>query len=243
MNDPLRVAEYVDHARRAGRVYEARDALHAALPWAPNDPALCFAGGELYATLGFAREAIRFYEVVERSRHAGLAADATRKITALVSDGTADAKDTAVCVLTLAEVYRTLMTDYARAWSYAHWERACLADPCWILQPTHLYGMISGGHAAPPPHPRAWWTILYAIEALDVDAIQASFGGRFASGDVVVLLQTPASSLHLSEASDADRSATFTPRKVTAIERVSEPVYAQQIARAYVAGRLALPFL
>ncbi|MGZ3478498.1 MAG: hypothetical protein ACXVCJ_28620, partial [Polyangiales bacterium] len=87
---------------RAGQLREARDVLHAALPWAPQDPSLCHAGGELYLALGFAREAMKFYEVVERAGAPGLAADATEKLARLARDGTEGSKDVAVCVLTVA---------------------------------------------------------------------------------------------------------------------------------------------
>jgi hypothetical protein len=243
MSDPIQTAAWIDQARREGRLFEARDALHAALPYAPRDPNLCYAGGELYTTLGFAREAIRFYEVVERSGHPGLAADATTKITRLASEGTVGSKDVAVCVLSLLEVYRAFMTEYARSWPYAHWETACLADPCWVLNPTHLAGPVSGGHAAPPPHARAWWTILYAIEALDPTALNASLGGRFAAGDMLVFLQTSATTLPLEGASERDRLGITTMRKVTAIEQVSPPIDMSQITRVYVAGRVDEPLL
>jgi len=236
--DPIQVAAHVDHARREGRLIEARDALHAALPYAPQEPYLCHAGGNLYAALGFAREAIRFFEVVERAKHPSLSGDATAQITRLVAEGTSGSKDVAVCVLSLLELYRTFMTDYARAWSYAHWEAACLADPCWVLNPTHLAGAISGGHAAPPPHPRAWWTVLYAIEALEPAAINASLGGRFTVGDVLVFLQTPITTLPLEAPSERDRLGTSSLRKVTAMEQVSPPVAMSQLSRVYVAGRV-----
>lgn len=238
MTDPLQVAAWVEQARRDGRLFEARDALHAALPYAPRDPNLCHAGGELYAAMGFAREAIRFYEVVERSGHHGLASDATQKITRLVAEGTTGSKDIAVCVLSLADVYRTMMTDYARSWPYAHWEGATLADPCWVLNPTHLGGAVSGGHAAPPPHSRAWWTILYAVEALDPAAINASLGGRFAPGEVMVFLETSATTLPLEAPTERDRLGTTAIRKVTALEQVSPPIDMGQISRVYVPGRV-----
>ncbi len=236
--DPFQVAADVEAKRRAGRLLEARDALHAALPWAPNDPAICHAGGELYAQLGYAREAMRFYEVVERSAHPTLARDATAKLSRLAAEGTEGSKDVAVCVLTLGEVYRTAMTAYARAWPYAHWEAATLADPCWVLNPTHLEGAIPGGHAAPPGHRFAWWTVRYAIEALDATAISASLGARFSTGDVLVFLETPAHGLAFDEPTDAHRLGTTTIRRATAIERASEPVDARRITRVYVAGRV-----
>ena len=238
MSDPIQAAAYVDHARRDGRLVEARNALHAALPYAPHDPHLCHAGGELYASLGFAREAIRFFEVVERAGHPTLSKHAADAITRLIAEGTAGSKDVAVCVLSLLELYRTMMTEYARAWSYQHWEAAVLADPCWVLNPTHLAGAISGGHAAPPPHPRAWWTVLYAIEALDPTAINASLGGRFATGEILVLLQTPITTLPLEAPTERDRLGTSAIRKVTTIEQVSEPIAAEQLSRAYVSGRI-----
>lgn len=238
MSDPIQTAAWIEQARRDNRLFEARDALHAALPYAPRDPNLCYAGGELYTTLGFAREAIRFYEVVERSGHPGLAADATAKITKLAAEGTRGSKDVAVCVLSLLEVYRSFMTEYARAWPYQHWETACLTDPCWVLNPTHLQGAVTGGHAAPPPHARAWWTILYAIEALDPTAITSSLGGRFAQGEILVFLQTGATTLPLETPSERDRLGTTTLRKATAIEQVSPPIDMSQITRVYVAGRI-----
>jgi len=236
--DPLQTAAWIEAERRAGRLVAARDALHAALPYAPNDPALCHAGGELYATLGYAREAMRFYEVVERSGHPSLAKDATAKMMRLASDGTEGAKDVAVCVLSLLEIYRTLMTEYARAWPYAHWEAACLTDPCWVLNPSHLAGAITGGHAAPPGHPRAWWTIRYAVEALDPVAINASLGGRFAPGDILVFLEQSATTLPLEPPSDRDRLGTTAIKKVTAVEMVSDPIDAASSSRVYVAGRV-----
>ena len=238
MTDPIQVAAFVDHARREGRLFEARDALHAALPYAPRDPNICHAGGELYAALGYAREAIRFYEVVERSSHPTLAADATQKITKLVADGTTGSKDVAVCVLSLVDIYRSLMTEYARSWPYAHWETACLADPCLVLNPTHLAGSVSGGHAAPPPHSRAWWTILYAVEALDPAAVNASLGGRFSPGEILVFLETSATTLPLESPSERDRLGVTAIRKVTALEQVSAPLDMSQIARVYVPGRV-----
>lgn len=238
MSDPLQAAAYVDHARRENRLVEARDALHAALPYAPHDPHLCHAGGELYATLGFAREAIRFFEVAERSGHPTLARHATDAITRLIAEGTAGSKDVAVCVVSLLELYRASMTDYARAWPYAQWESACLTDPCWVLNPTHLGGAISGGHAAPPPHDRAWWTVLYAIEALDPASVNASLGGRFATGDVLVLLQAPITTLPLSAPTERDRLGTSALRKVTALEQVSAPIAVSALSRVYVAGRI-----
>lgn len=238
MSDPIQAAAFIDHARRDGRLFEARDALHAALPYAPHDPNLCHAGGELYTALGYAREAIRFYEVVERSGHPTLASDATTKITRLVSDGTAGSKDVAVCVLSLLEVYRAFMSEYARAWPYAHWEAACLADPCWVLNPTHLGGAVSGGHAAPPPHARAWWTVLYAIEALDPAAVNASLGNRFSAGEVLVFLQASATTLPLETANERDRLGITAVRRVTAMEQVSPPIDMSQIVRVYVAGRV-----
>jgi len=238
VSDPIQVAAYVDHARRENRLMEARDALHAALPYAPVEPNLCHAGGELYTRLGFAREAIRFFEVVERSGHPTLSKHATDAITKLVAEGTAGSKDVAVCVLSLLELYRTFMTEYARAWSYPHWETAVLADPCWVLNPTHLAGAISGGHPAPPPHARAWFTVLYAIEALDPTAVNASLGGRFAVGDVLVFLQAPITTLPLSAPSERDRLGTSAIKKVTTIEQVAEPVAVTQLSRIYVAGRV-----
>jgi len=238
VSDPIQVAAYVDHARREGQLVEARNALHAALPYAPHDPHLCHAGGELYTALGFAREAIRFFEVVERSGHPTLSKHATDQITRLIAEGTAGSKDIAVCVLSLIELYRTMMTEYARAWSYAHWEGACLADPCWVLNPTHLAGAVSGGHAAPPPHARAWWTVLYAIEALDPTAINASLGGRFASGDVLVFLQTSITTLPLEAPTERDRLGVSAIRRVTAMEQVSQPIAVTQLSRLYVAGRV-----
>jgi hypothetical protein len=237
MNDPIQIATFIDHARRENRLMEARDALHAALPYAPIDPNICYAGGELYTTLGFAREAIRFFEVVERSGHP-LGKAASERITELVANGTAGSKDVAVCVLSLLELYRAFMTDYARAWPYAHWEAACLADPCWVLNPSHLQGAISGGHAAPPPSPRAWFTVLYAIEALDPTAVNASLGGRFAAGEVLVMLQAPITTLPLSAPTDRDRLGTSAIKKVTTIEQVSEPVPVTSLSRVYVAGRV-----
>lgn len=235
--DPLRTAGFIDQERRAGRFVAARDALHAALPWAPDDPALCHAGGDLYATLGYAREAMRFYEVVERSG-SPLSADATAKMTRLASEGTEGAKDVAVCVLTLAEVYRVLMTDYARAWPYAHWESACLTDPCWVLNPSHLAGALTGGHASPPGHPRAWWTIRYAVEALDATAVNASLGGRFQPGDVLVFLEQSATTLPLERPTERDQLGTATVRRVTAVEMVSTPIDAARSSRVYVPGRV-----
>lgn len=236
--DPVQTAAWIDSERRAGRWIAARDALHAALPHAPSDPALCHAGGELYAALGYAREAMRFFEVVERSGHPSLAADATAKMTRLAAEGTDGAKDVAVCVLSLLEVYRALMTDYARAWPYAHWEGACLADPCWVLNPSHLGGLLSGGHAAPPGHARAWWTVRYAIEALDPTAVNASLGGRFAPGDVLVFLEQPATTLPLSPPDERDRLGTTAIKRVTAVEMVSDPIDASRMSRLYVAGRV-----
>lgn len=236
--DPIQAAAFVDSERRAGRLVAARDALHAALPYAPNDAALCHAGGELYAQLGYAREAIRFYEVVERSGHPSLARDAGDKITRLAAEGTEGAKDSAVCVLSLLEVYRTLMTDYARAWPYAHWEAACLADPCWVLLPSHLAGALSGGHAAPPGHPRVFWTIRYAIEALDPSAVNASLGGRFGAGEVLVFIETSATTLPLEPPTERDRLGTTAVQKVTATEFVSDPIDVARSSRVYVAGRI-----
>lgn len=236
--DPLQIAAEVEAKRRAGRLVEARDALHAALPWAPNDPAICHAGGELYAQLGYAREAMRFYEVVERSGHPTLARDAIAKLARLAGEGTEGSKDVAVCVLTLDEVYRAFMTQYARAWPYAHWEASTLADPCWVLNTTHLEGAVSGGHAAPPGHRFAWWTVRYAIEALDPSAVASSLGGRFSTGDVLVFLETPAQGLAFEEPTDAHRLGTTAIRKATAIERATAPVEATRLTRVYVAGRV-----
>lgn len=236
--DPLQTAAWVDAERRAGRLIAARDALHAALPYAPTDAALCHAGGELYAALGYAREAMRFFEVVERSGHPSLAADATAKMTRLASEGTDGAKDVAVCVLSLLEVYRALMTDYARAWPYAHWEAACLADPCWVLNPTHLAGRISGGHAAPPGHAKAWWTVRYAIEALDATTVNASLGGRFAPGDVLVFLEQSATTLPSAPPDERDRLGTTAIKRVTAVELVSDPIDVARSSRLYVVGRV-----
>lgn len=236
--DASAVAHDVAQKTRAGRYMEARDALHAALSWAPQDPALCHAGGDLYFALGYAREAMRFYEVAEKSGHPGFAPDATQKLQRLARDGTDGAKDVAVCVLTLAEVYRTLMTPYARAWPYAHWEGATLADPCWVLNLSHLDGWISGGHAAPPGQASSWWTIRYAIEALDASSVNDSLGGRFAPGDVLVFLETPVGGMPLEEPTETHRLGTMAVKRATAIERVCPTVDVHRLSRVYVAGRV-----
>ncbi|MGZ3450710.1 MAG: tetratricopeptide repeat protein [Polyangiales bacterium] len=226
---------------RAGQLREARDVLHAALPWAPQDPSLCHAGGELYLALGFAREAMKFYEVVERAGAPGLAADATEKLARLARDGTEGSKDVAVCVLTLAELHRAYFSAYARGWPYAHWESSTLADPCWVLNPSHLEGWITGGHAAPPGHPKAWWTIRYAIEALEANAINDSLGGRFVNGDVLVFLETDIAGMPVEPPTDQDRLATTTVRKVTALEYVTPSCPVTRLTRVYVAGRILDP--
>src|SRR4051812_26938907 len=117
---PDSVAADVLAKLREGRVMEARDALHAALPYAPQDPSICHAGGELYAKLGYAREAMKFYEVAEKaaSTAPGLARDATEKLASLARDGTEGSKDVAVCVLSLAELHRTYFSAFARGWPY-----------------------------------------------------------------------------------------------------------------------------
>lgn len=226
---------------RAGRPIEARDALHAALAWAPQDPSLCHAGGELYLSLGYAREAMRFFEVVERSGAPGLAADATAKLSALARDGTEGSKDVAVCVLTLAELHRAYFSAYARGWPYPYWEGSTLADPCWVLNPSHLEGYFTGGHAAPPGHPRAWWTIRYAIEALDANAVNDSLGGRFSVGDVLVFLETPVAGMPVEKPTEQDRLATTSVRKVTALEYVTPSCPTHRLTRVYVAGRILDP--
>ena len=241
--DTNAIAADVDSKRRAGKPIEARDALHRALPHAPKDPALCFAGGTLYAQLGYAREAVRFLEVVEKSGHPALAPQASALLSSLAGEGTAGARDLAVCVLTLAEVYGALMTPYARAWSYAHWESSTLADPCWVLNLTHLAGVVSGGHAAPPGHPLAWWTVRYAIEALDPGGVSSSLGGRFSVGDVLVFLETPTMGLPFEQPTDPQRLGTLSVRTATAIERVTQPIEVSRLSRVYVAGRVEEPSL
>ena len=238
MFDPVAIAADVEAKRRAGRLVEARDALHAALPYAPADPSICYAGGRLYDQLGYAREAVRFLEVVEKSRHPTLAAEASALLTRIARDGTQSARDVAVCVLSLAEIYRTMMTPYARAWSYPHWESATLADPCWVLNVTHLAGAISGGHASPPGHPYAWWTVRYAIEAIDPTGVAGALGGRFGVGEVLVFLETETMGLDWVEPNDTHRLGTFAPRAATALERVTPPIDASRLRRVYVAGRV-----
>ncbi|GAC1356747.1 MAG: hypothetical protein NVSMB47_10120 [Polyangiales bacterium] len=240
--DPRAVAADVDARRRAGDWLGARDALHRALPYAPGDPDLCHAGGLLYEQLGYAREAVRFFEVVERAHHATLTPDATQRLGRIAGEGTAGARDVAVCVVTLAELYRSLMTPYARQWTYAHWEQATLADPCWVLHPAHVAGPIRGGHPTPPPHPFAWWTVRYAIEALEPALVSAALGRRFGEGDVLVFLETPAMGLEWSEPTAAQRLGTLAPVPSTALERVSAPVEAARLSRVYVVGRVgAMP--
>jgi len=236
--DPTAIAADVEAKRRAGRVIEARDALHAALPYAPTDPALCHAGGELYAQLGYAHEAVRFYEVVERSKHPTLSAHATQMLTKIAAEGTEGARDVAVCVLKLSEVWAALMTPYAKQWPYAHWEASTLADPCWVLNLGHLQGMVSGGHASPPPHRLAWWTVRYAIEALDPSAINDAVGARFSEGDVLVFLETPTAGLPFEAPNEGDRLGTVSLKPPTALERVTPPVEVQRLTRVYVAGRV-----
>jgi hypothetical protein len=240
MFDPHAVANDVDARRRAGALIEARDALHRALPYAPQDPDLCFAGGALYEQLGYAREAMRFFEVVEKSKHPTLAPQATARMNTLAKEGSTGARDVAVCVVTLAELWRTFMTPYARQWDYAHWERSTLADPCWVLNPGHVAGAISGGHAVPPPHALAWWTVRYAIEALEPDAISTSLGGRFATGDMLVFLETPTMGLEWIAPTLEHRAGAITlAERTTALERVSAPIDASRLTRVYVAGRVA----
>jgi hypothetical protein len=236
--DPAAIAADVDQKRRSNRVWEARDALHAALPYAPHDASLCLAGGRLYHQLGYAREAMRFLQVVEQSGLAGLVTEAAQLIDRIAAEGTEGSRDRAVCVLSLMEVYRFLLTPYARQWPYAHWESACLRDPCWSLTPQHLAGALSGGHATPPGHRRAWWTVRYAIEALSPAEAAASLGKRFAEGEVLVYLETPAGGLPFAEPSSADRLGTLAPVAAKAMERVTEPIDVARVDRVYVAGRI-----
>lgn len=236
--DPVAIAADVDAKLRGNRVWEARDALHAALPYAPRDPSLCLAGGRLYYKLGYAREAMRFLEVVEASDVATLAAEATQLLNRVAKEGTEGARDRAVCVLTLMEVYRYLFTPYARQWPYAHWEAACLRDPCWSLTPQHLGGVLSGGHATPPGHRRAWWTVRYAIEALSPAEVSGSLGKRFAEGDVLVLLETPAAGLPFATPGEVDRLGTLAPVAATAMEAVTDPIELSRVDRVYAAGRI-----
>lgn len=238
MFDPRSIAADVDARRRAGAVIEARDVLHRALPYAPNDPDLCFAGGALYEQLGYAREAIRFYEVAERSKHPTLAPQATMRLNAIAKEGTAGARDVAVCVVTLAEAWRAFMTPYARQWNYQRWEQSTLADPCWVLNPSHFAGAISGGHAVPPVHTLAWWTVRYAIEALDPEAMSSALGARFSIGDVLVFLETPTAGLDWVEPTAEHRVGTVMLRKATALERVTPPIDASRLTRVYVAGKI-----
>lgn len=234
--DPVQAAAHVDALRRAQRPFEARDALHAALPYFPQDPALCHAAGVLYLELGYAHEALRFLETVERSSHPTLAADATERLATLAREGTTGARDAAVCILTLAEVYQSLLSPYARQWPLAHWADATVRDPCWVLAPMHLAGVVSGGHAAPPGHARAFWTVRYAIEALDAGAAAASLGGRFPEGEILVYLEADATTLPMVEPTERDRLGTTAPRRATAFERVTDPVEVARIRRVYVAG-------
>lgn len=236
--DPVAVAADVEQKRRANRVWEARDALHAALPYAPQDPSLCLAGGRLYHQLGYARESMRFLQVAEASRVSGLATEAAQLIDRIAAEGTEGARDRAVCVLSLLEVYRFFFTPYARQWPYPHWETACLTDPCWALTPQHLAGTLSGGHATPPGHRRAWWTVRYAIEALSPAEAAASLGKRFDEGEVLVYLETPAAGLPFAEPSASDRLGTLAPFAAKAMERVTEPVDLARVDRVYVAGRV-----
>jgi hypothetical protein len=236
--DPVAIAADVDAKLRAGRVWEARDALHAALPYAPSDPSLCLAGGRLYAHLGYAREAMRFLQVVEASDAATLAREASATLNRIAKEGTDRARDRAVCVLTLAEAYRAYFTPYARQWPYAHWEAACLRDPCWALTAQHLAGTLSGGHASPPGHRRAWWTVRYAIEALSPAEVADSLGRRFSEGDVLVHLETETSGLPFAAPTDQDRLGTLAPMRATAMEAVTDPIDLARIDRVYVAGRV-----
>jgi hypothetical protein len=236
--DPVAVAADVDAKLRGNRIWEARDALHLALPYAPRDPSLCLAGGRLYYKLGYAREAMRFLEVVEASDVTTLAAEATQLLNRVAKEGTEGARDRAVCVLTLMEVYRYLFTPYARQWPYPHWEAACLRDPCWSLTPQHLGGMLSGGHASPPGHRRAWWTVRYAIEALSPAEVAASLGRRFADGDVLVMIETPAAGLPFATPVDVDRLGTLAPVAATAMEAVTDPIDLSRVDRVYAAGRI-----
>ena len=235
--DPAMVAADVEAKRRDGRIKEARDKLHYYLPYAPRDPSLCFAGGVFYASLGYGREAVRFFEVVEKSGHP-LAKEATARLHVLAAEGTERSRDVAVCVLSLAEVYRTAMTPYARQWRFDHWERATLADPCWVLAKEHLHGRISGGHAAPPGHPYAWWTVRYAIEALEPSAVAVALGNRFGPRDVLVFLETETAGLDWSEPTIEQRLGTMCPDKPTALERISGPIDVARLQRVYVAGRV-----
>ena len=234
--DPIQVAAHVDAARRAAQFVEARDALHAALPYFPQDATLCHAAGQLYFDLGYAREAVRFFETVERSGHTTLSKDATERLSRLVAEGTTGARDAAICVLTLAEVYGSLLTPYARQWPLAHWASATLADPCWVLTASHVAGTLSGGHGAAPGHTRAWWTIRYAIEALDPGAVAASLGGRFPEGEILVYLEVDGTTLPMEEPTERDRLGNGALRRATAFERVTDPVDAKRIRRVYVAG-------
>lgn len=239
--DPVQAAAHVDSLRRAQRPFEARDALHAALPYFPQDPTLCHAGGVLYLELGYAHEALRFFELVERSSHPTLAKDATERLSLIAREGTTGARDAAICVLTLAEIYGALFTPYARQWPLAHWADATLRDPCWVLAPNHLVGTLSGGHATPPGHTRAFWTVRYAIEALDAGSAAASLGGRFPDGEILVYLETDATTLPMEEPTDRDLLGTTALRRATAFERVTDPVDVALVRRVYVAGVVADP--
>ncbi len=234
--DSTQTAAHVDALRRAARFVEARDALHAALPYFSQDPHLCHAAGQLYFDLGYAREAVRFFEAVERSSHPTLASDATERLSRLLAEGTTGARDAALCVLTLAELFGSLLTPYARQWPLSHWASATLADPCWVLTPSHLTGTLSGGHGAAPGHTRAWWTIRYAIEALEPGAAAASLGGRFPEGEILVYLEADGTTLPMTEPTEADRLGIGAFRRATAFERVTDPIDASRIRRVYVAG-------
>ncbi len=241
--DPSSVAADVEAKRRAGKLIEARDVLHRALPYAPRDASICYAGGLLYEQLGYAREAVRFLEVVEKSGHPTLAAEASNILGKIAAEGIPGSRDVAVCVLSLGEVFRSLMTPYARQWPYAHWEASTLADPCWVLNPSHVTGQISGGHAAPPGHPWAWWTVRYAIEALEPTAVAVALGRRFPPGELLVFLETPTAGLEWLEPTPSHRLGTLAPDKVTALERVSAPIDASRLTRVYVAGKVTDVFL